>query len=120
MTRHPFLEMVLGGALLVGSPTAFAADDLRLPRLIGDHMVIQQGRPVVIHGWADPGSRVDVAFGGAAAHGRTDLGPAESRDSAMLVPRQLGKLRNFVESPPSTIESLVLNTSDAACANRVQ
>lgn len=36
---------------------------VRLPGLFSDHMVLQQGRPVAIWGWADDGEEVVVQFG---------------------------------------------------------
>lgn len=34
--------------------------DVRLPAIIGDHMVLQQDQPVTIWGWAEPGETVKV------------------------------------------------------------
>ncbi|MHC4665454.1 MAG: sialate O-acetylesterase, partial [Planctomycetota bacterium] len=36
--------------------------DVRLPAVIGDNMVLQQGVKVPIWGWAEPGERVEVRF----------------------------------------------------------
>lgn len=40
-----------------------AEADVRLPHVIGSHMVLQCGRPLSIWGWADPGEEVTVALG---------------------------------------------------------
>jgi len=40
-----------------------AAADPRVPAIIGDHMVLQQGRSLPLWGWADPGEEITVAFG---------------------------------------------------------
>ena len=45
--------------LAVLAPSALA--DVRLPALIGDHMVLQQESTVNVWGWADPGEKVQVA-----------------------------------------------------------
>lgn len=37
---------------------------VRLPRVFGDHMVLQQGQPVPVWGWAGPDEPVAVAFAG--------------------------------------------------------
>lgn len=37
--------------------------ELRLPRLIGDGMILQRDIPVELWGWADPGERVELTFG---------------------------------------------------------
>ncbi len=44
--------------LLAGSGMVLA--EVKLPAIIGDNMVLQQGRPVSIWGWADPGEEVMV------------------------------------------------------------
>ncbi|HJT25195.1 MAG TPA: sialate O-acetylesterase, partial [bacterium] len=53
------LLCLLVGALLSAAP---AGAKLKLPALIGDHMVLQKGSPVV-WGWVDPGATVTVALG---------------------------------------------------------
>ena len=45
--------------------TASSPADVRLPKVFGDHMVIQQGRPATIWGWAEAGERVVVEMGGS-------------------------------------------------------
>src|ERR1019366_155818 len=53
---------------------------VKLPALISDHMVLQQGMPVRIWGWADPGESVKVDFQGqsvtvrAAENGKWTVG----------------------------------------------
>jgi len=37
--------------------------DVKLPNIIGSHMIIQREKPVRIWGWADPGEKVMVRFG---------------------------------------------------------
>ena len=52
-------------ALAVVFAASFSdAGELRLARHFGDHMVLQQGKPVSIWGWAHPGSTVRLSFGG--------------------------------------------------------
>jgi sialate O-acetylesterase len=48
-------------AVLLGTLTAAA--DVKLPAVIGDNMVLQQGKPVAIWGTADPGEQVTVTLG---------------------------------------------------------
>ena len=38
--------------------------EVRLSRVFGDHMVLQQGRPIRVWGWADPGEQVNVELAG--------------------------------------------------------
>ncbi len=58
--------------LLVGAGTAQA--DVRLPKIIGDHMVLQQGMAVPIWGWAEAGERVTVTLGRCRASATADAG----------------------------------------------
>ena len=63
-----------GLALLLGivgtCPTR--ADTLRLPSLIGDHMVVQQGTPIGVWGWDTPGHEIEVSMAGHQVTARTD------------------------------------------------
>ena len=36
--------------------------DIRLPKILGDNMVLQRNKPINIWGWADPGEKVIVQF----------------------------------------------------------
>ncbi len=46
--------------------TPLASAELKLPAIIGDHMVLQQKQPNPIWGWDDPGTTVTVTFAGQA------------------------------------------------------
>jgi sialate O-acetylesterase len=49
--------------LLVAATTSLRAD-VRLPRIFGDHLVLQRDTPVPVWGWATPGEEVTVELGG--------------------------------------------------------
>ena len=49
-------------AALCASASAYA--DVRLHRIFTDHMVLQCDMNVNVWGWADPGEKVSVEFGG--------------------------------------------------------
>ena len=51
-------------AVLVLAVVSAAAAELRLPAVIGDHMVVQQDKPIRIWGWADAGAKVTVTMAG--------------------------------------------------------
>ena len=53
------LILILSVVLLLASAGAALAD-IRLPAIIGDNMVLQQGQTISIWGWADPGEEVTV------------------------------------------------------------
>jgi len=63
-SRNWTLALASVGVLLVAAP---ALADVRLPRIIGDHMVLQQGKSTPIWGWADPGEKVTVTLGACKA-----------------------------------------------------
>jgi len=62
MHRPPRLAVPL--VLLLA---AAASADVRLPRIFADHMVLQQGLPIAVWGWAEPGEQVTVTLAGASA-----------------------------------------------------
>ncbi|MBU0640687.1 MAG: sialate O-acetylesterase [Planctomycetes bacterium] len=62
-------------ALLLAAAGALvrpAAGDVRLPHIIGDHMVLQRGVPIPIWGWAEPGEAVTVTLGEQVARTTAD------------------------------------------------
>ena len=71
-------------ALLV-TPAAHA--DVRLPSLLGDGMVLQQGQPLQVYGWADAGESVAVNFLGKSYQARTGT---DGRWSVSLPAQQPG------------------------------
>jgi sialate O-acetylesterase len=58
-----FSSLALAGVLAFGLSAALSAQ-VRLPAVIGDHMVIQQDKPVAVWGWAGKNEPVMVAFNG--------------------------------------------------------
>ena len=68
-TRFPpnlKLFRAVGAALAVFALAGILAPTLqaevRLPKVFGSHMVLQQGKPLTIWGWAQPGETVTVQF----------------------------------------------------------
>lgn len=47
-------------ALLLGVSSLFA--QVRMPRIFGDHMVLQRDQPIMIWGWSSPREKVTVQF----------------------------------------------------------
>jgi sialate O-acetylesterase len=84
------------GLLLVLSCNAVA--ELRLPIVLGDHMVLQRDAPVPIWGSADPRQVVTVRFGEQieeatadhAGHWRVDLDPMPASDAPRVLYVQAG------------------------------
>jgi sialate O-acetylesterase len=55
-------SLPFAASLLLAAPVAHAT--VRLPALVGSHMVLQRGRPVPVWGWAAPGEQVSITFRG--------------------------------------------------------
>ncbi|MBN1846838.1 MAG: hypothetical protein JW810_14225 [Sedimentisphaerales bacterium] len=72
--------MLVLGCCLIG-PDASRAD-VTLPAILGDHMVLQQGRQVPIWGWARPGEAIVVA--GSWATGESRKTTADSEGAWMV------------------------------------
>jgi sialate O-acetylesterase len=64
-----------------------AAADVRLPAVLGDHMVLQADRPIHLWGWAEPDERVQAKFRGQIGSAAAD---AEGRWSLYLNPETAG------------------------------
>jgi sialate O-acetylesterase len=64
--RKSFRTVRLTVLVLLAS-AVIAAGEVRLPAVIGDHMVVQQGVPIRIWGWAGPGEKIDVRLSALVA-----------------------------------------------------
>ncbi len=58
--------------LLIASAAIPCQAALKLGSPFGDHMVLQQGMPVPVWGWADPGATLTVTFAGQNKGARAD------------------------------------------------
>jgi sialate O-acetylesterase len=65
--KRKCLFLFLGFFILAGATQA----KLRLPALVGDHMLLQQGQPVV-WGWADSGQTITASLAGVTGHAVAD------------------------------------------------
>ena len=70
---------------LVGGGEGWAA--VRLPKLVGDRMVLQRETELKIWGWADPGEKVTVRFRGTPYYTEAD---GTGKWHVMLPPQQPG------------------------------
>lgn len=52
--------------------TASSRAEVRVAGVFSDHMVLQRGKPVIVWGWADPGEKVSVKFGGQTLSATAD------------------------------------------------
>src|SRR4030095_16694859 len=77
--------LVISFALMASLADAQAA--IRIPGVIGDHMVLQCRMHVSIWGWADPGEEVQVSFRGQQKATRAG---AEGKWKIILEPMEAG------------------------------
>jgi len=64
--------IILSAAVLIASPIALRAAELKLATVFSDHMVLQRDKPVPIWGVADAGETVTVAFAGQKNSAQAD------------------------------------------------
>ena len=74
LKTHPavFRRALSIAALWIGLAASDAIAEVRLPGFFGDHMVLQQGIPIKVWGWADPGEKISVQLGEQTAETQTD------------------------------------------------
>ena len=73
-TGIPTLMAILGMAALTSlcpGQVAPQAKTLKLHHIFGSNMVLQRGKPIMIWGWAKPGSKVSVTLGKESAEATT-------------------------------------------------
>jgi len=79
---------------------AWAQADVRLPALIGDHMVLQRDQPVRIYGWAGAGESVTVRFAGRTV---STVADGSGRWEAWLRPMNAGGPYDLVVAGRNTV-----------------
>jgi sialate O-acetylesterase len=84
MRRVGFCGILPCAFVLGGSLVSSARADVRLPSILGSHMVLQRDKPLPVWGWADPGEEVAVQFGDTTRKTRAD---AKGAWSVKLPPR---------------------------------
>jgi sialate O-acetylesterase len=72
MKKSILWPIVVVSLAVVWSSVPQARADVKLPKVIGDHMVLQRDRPLPIWGWADPGEEVTVKLDEATATAKAD------------------------------------------------
>ncbi len=80
-------SLALSASLLLLILASAARADVRVPSVIGDNMVLQQGRKARVWGWAEPGERVTVSFRGEKASATAD---ARGRWEVFVGPHKAG------------------------------
>jgi len=83
--NHLMMTLSVLSMALVFAPTTRA--QVRLPALIGDNMVVQQGVKARVWGWAEPNARVTVSMAGKSAMAVAD---AQGRWEVRIGPFKAG------------------------------
>ena len=66
------LKLLLHSSALCAVLVSAAHAEVRLPKVLGSHMVLQRERPIHIWGWSDPGEKVSVTLGNASSSAAGD------------------------------------------------
>lgn len=74
MSNFRLLRRLLLSAIICLSVGQSVRAAVRLPAIIGSHMVLQASSPLTIWGWAEPGEEVTVDFGDNTANAKADAG----------------------------------------------
>ena len=78
LERSPCVLGLLSGLLAIANVAAAAEEkappELRFARIFTDHMVLQQGKPICVWGWAPPGAKVKVTVTQDRAAGEAAMG----------------------------------------------
>jgi sialate O-acetylesterase len=93
----PWTVLALASALLLPAP---GRADVRLPALVGRHMVLQRDQPARVWGWAAPGERVRVGVGAASGEATAS---ADGRWSVDLAEQPAGGPLTMTISGRNTI-----------------
>lgn len=62
MKKGMMVGVVAAGAALLVFGAGLAQAELKLPSILGSHMVVQRGQPMAVWGWAATGETVTVTF----------------------------------------------------------
>ncbi|MGE3314073.1 MAG: sialate O-acetylesterase [Planctomycetaceae bacterium] len=84
---RPATRLVAAIAVSAAALVSSARADVRLPNVLGSHMVVQRDVPLPVWGWAAPGEDVSVTFGDANASTKAD---AEGKWQVQLPAKQAG------------------------------
>jgi sialate O-acetylesterase len=63
VTQNRLMRLDMKGILIMCFIIAMSTDimaDIQVPKIFGDHMVLQRGKSIVIWGWADKGEKIKI------------------------------------------------------------
>ena len=92
--------LALFAALTAALCTANSWADVRLPRLVGDHMVLQRDAKITVWGWAQPGEKIQIRVRSQHVTTRAD---AQGQWSASMGPFAAGGPYDMTVSGKDTV-----------------
>ncbi len=92
------LKSIAGLTILLLAATGFA--EVKLPKVLSDHVVLQRDAPIHIWGWADPGEQVTVSL---LSQKQTATGDDLGKWSVYLAPQPAGGPYNITIAGTNTI-----------------
>jgi sialate O-acetylesterase len=92
------LKLIAGLPLLLLATTGFA--EVKLPKVLSDHVVLQRDAPIHIWGWADPGEQVTVSL---LSQKQNATGDDLGKWSVYLAPQPAGGPYNITVAGANTI-----------------
>jgi sialate O-acetylesterase len=102
------MKICLLSLALSSAALSFASAEVRFPKLLSDHAVLQRERPIHLWGWASPNAQLTARFHGQTVAARTDrLG----KWSLYLAPEQAGgpyTLSITGDGPEKTLADLLV------------
>src|SRR5689334_9726786 len=74
MTIHQISRILIKNLLLAAAlfTVASASAEVRLPKVFANHMVLQQAKPIVVWGWAQPDEAITVQLGSESRQARAN------------------------------------------------
>src|SRR5260221_1709397 len=70
--KRPLLSGLVALACLAAGLVPASRADVKLPSVLGSHMVLQRDKPIPIWGWAEPDEKVTVQLGDSTARTKAD------------------------------------------------
>lgn len=99
--KWEFARLMWTAGWLVLCLAITAQAEVRLPKILGSHMVLQQQMPIKIWGWAEPGEKIDVVLAGQTRSTQAD---ANGRWMVVFEPLPAGGPHRLVVEGTNRIE----------------
>ena len=105
-----FLSFIL--ALFVSGSHGESPESLRFAKILSDHVVLQQDKPITIWGWAQPGTSVKVTLSQDVAKGKKAEQEAGVERKAVVADEYSVSVRYVEKNPPLLQEKTLSAKTD--------